>query len=102
DLDRDLHKSVLTKEQAAKIIVYQEEMSSLLGVEVFNRLKDESVFQSSNSELIKSIAVDMSRYPDNWNGLGYLNSFKRENWDTSLYKIINLKPGGWETKSSSF
>jgi hypothetical protein len=102
DLDGELHKSVLTKEQAAKIIFYQQEMSSILGVNVFNRLKEESAFQSSNSDLIRSIAVDMAQDPENWNGLGYLNSPKREYWDNSLYKIINLKPGGWETKSSTF
>ncbi|MCW3106033.1 MAG: hypothetical protein JWQ09_539, partial [Segetibacter sp.] len=102
DLDKDVHHSMLTKEQAAKILVYQDEMSSLLGTEVFSRLKEESAFQSSDSELIRTIAVDMSRNPDNWNGLGYLNSPKRDTWDNSLYKIINLKPGGWETKSSTF
>ncbi len=44
----------------------------------------------------------MSKNPDSWNGLGYLNSPRREYWDNSLYRIINLKPGGWETKSSTF
>ncbi len=102
DLDQELHKSVLTKEQAAKIIVYQDEMSSILGLDVFNKLKEESAFQSSNAELIRTIAIDMSENPESWNGLGYLNSPKREYWDTSLYRIINLKPGGWETKSSTF
>lgn len=102
DLDKDLHKNVLTKEQAAKIILYQDEMSSILGNEVFNKLKDESAFQSSNSELIRTIAIDMSINPENWSGLGFLNSVKREQWDSSLYRIINLKPGGWETKSSTF
>ncbi len=102
DLDEKLYESVLTKEQVAKIIYYREEMSAILGEEVFNKLKDESIFQSSNAELIKSIAVDMAKYPETWNGLSYLNSAKREYWDNSLYKIINLKPGGWETKSSTF
>jgi hypothetical protein len=77
-------------------------MSQLLGEVVFNRLKDDSAFQSSNSELIRGIAVDMAKNPDGWNGLGYLNSPKRDDWDTSLYKIINLIPGGWDTKSSTF
>lgn len=102
DLDENLHKSVLTKEQSAKIIYYNEEMASILGSNVFERLKEESAFQSSNYELIKTIAIDMVKTPDNWNGLSYLNSPKREYWDSTLYKIINLKPGGWETKSSTF
>jgi hypothetical protein len=102
DLDEKAHEKYLTKEQAAKIILYHEEMSQILGEKVFNRLKDESAFQSSNAELIRGIAMDMAKNPDSWNGLGYLNSPKRNDWDTSLYKIINLIPGGWDTKSSTF
>lgn len=102
DLDEKLYNNILTKEQTAKIIYYQDEMSSILGAETFNRLKEESAFQSSNSELIKTIAIDMANNQENWNGLGYLNSENTEYWDNSLYKIINLKPGGWETKSSTF
>jgi hypothetical protein len=102
DLDGELHKDILTKDQAAKITLYDKEMSAILGIEVFNKLKNESAFQTSNSELIKSIAMDMTQYPEKWNGLGYLNSLRRENWENSLYKIIDLKPGSWETKSSTF
>lgn len=102
DLDEKLYDHVLTKEQVAKIIYYQDEMTEILGEQTYNRLKEESVFQSSDSELIKNIAIDMYKNPNNWNGLSYLNSGDRDNWDNSLYKIINLKPGNWETKSSIF
>lgn len=102
DLDSTKHDNLLTREQLAKLILYQEEMASILGVEVYNRLKAESLFQSSNSELIKSIAIDMSVNPESWNGLNYLNSTKRNQWDKSLYKIINLQPGNWETKNNTF
>lgn len=102
DLDEVRHGEILTKEQVAKIRYYQDEMSELLGESVFKQLKDESAFQSSNSELIKSIAIDMSRDPDSWKGLGFLNNFKPEEWDRSLYKIINLQPGNWESKYSTF
>lgn len=102
DLDSVKNSDILTKEQVAKIQYYQEEMSSLLGMDVYQRLKEESVFQSSDSELIKEIAIDMSASPQNWYGLSYLNSGKRDNWDNSIYRIIDLKPGHWETKSSTF
>ncbi|MEO8236205.1 MAG: DEAD/DEAH box helicase [Flavobacterium sp.] len=102
DLDSQKYDKLLTREQVAKLILYQDEMGGILGVEVYNRLKDESVFQSSNSELIKSIAIDMSINPESWNGLSYLNSTIRSQWDKSLYKIINLQPGNWETKNSTF
>lgn len=102
DLDEQKYDRLLTREQVAKIISYQDEMGGILGVEVYNRLKEESVFQSSNSELVKAIAIDMSVNPESWNGLSYLNSIYRDQWDKSLYKIINLQLGIWETKSSTF
>lgn len=102
DLDEKKYNEILTKEQVAKIIYYKEEMQEMLGLEVYNKLKEESAFQSSNAELVKNIAIDMSLYPETWNGLAYLNSPKRSQWDKSLYKIINLQLGVWETKSSTF
>lgn len=102
DLDEVRHGEILTKEQVAKIIYYKDEMSELLGESVFKQLKEESAFQSSNSELIRAIAIDMSRDPESWKGLGYLNNFKPEEWDRSLYKIINLQPGNWDSKYSTF
>lgn len=101
-LDTENDSGVLTKEQVAKIQYYQEEMSNVLGVVIYKKLKDEGVFQSSDSEFIKAIAIDMASKPEEWNGLSYLNSSNRDKWDNSIYKIINLKPGYWETKSSTF
>lgn len=101
-LDTENDSGVLTKEQVAKIQYYQEEMSNILGVDIYKKLKNEGVFQSSDSEFIKAIAIDMSSNPDEWNGLSYLNSSNRNKWDNSIYRIINLKPGYWETKSSTF
>jgi hypothetical protein len=102
DLDEVMHSDILTKEQVAKIKYYQDEMSELLGESVFRQLKEESAFQSSNAELVKSIAIDMSRDPEAWKGLVFLNNFKPEQWDHSLYKIINLQPGNWDSKYSIF
>lgn len=102
DLDAKQHDDILTREQVAKIIYHQTEMSKVLGAEVFQKFKDEGVFQSSNTELIRSIAIDMSTNPTHWNGLSYLNSLQRSNWDSSLYRIIDCQPGNWETKNSTF
>ncbi|GIJ94074.1 MAG: DEAD/DEAH box helicase [Bacteroidota bacterium] len=95
DLDSEKDSNVLTKEQVAKIQLHQQEMSELLGIEVYERLREESAFQSSDTELIKAIAIDMAKNPNEWNGLRYLNSSNRDNWDSSLYKIIKLKPKYW-------
>lgn len=102
DLDEPKYEGLLTKEQVAKLKLYNEEMSELIGVQVYEELKAESVFQSSNSDLIKTIAIDLTKNPDEWNGLYYLNEFKPENWDRLLYKIIKLQPGNWDTGYKTF
>jgi len=102
DLDGTQYAGILTKEQIAKLKIYSDEMSDLVGIKVYERLKSESVFQSSNSELIREIAIDLTKNPEDWNGLYYLNEFKPENWDRLLYKIIRLQPGNWETNYKTF
>lgn len=97
DLGETKYEGLLSKEQVAKLKIYNDEMSELIGVRVYDELKAESVFQSSNSDLIKTIAIDLTKNPEEWNGLYYLNEFKPENWDRLLYKIIKLQPGNWDT-----
>jgi len=98
DLDENTFKSDLTKEQVASIILYQKEMSELLGVEVYERLKANNVFQSSNMDLIRRIAISLSKTPEEWNGLGFLNSPNVNNWTRMLFKIIKLDPSGWDER----
>jgi hypothetical protein len=102
DLDEKVFESDLTKEQVAKIILYKQEMADIVGEEILFRLQAENIFQSSDSELIKRIAYDMKVNPNEWNGLGYLNSMYPSNWDRMLYKIIRIQPGGWESEYKPF
>lgn len=102
DLDESKYDGLLTKEQIAKLKFYNDEMTELVGAEVYEELKSASVFQSSNSELIKAIAIDLTKNPDEWNGLYYLNEFKPENWDRLLYKVIKLQPGNWDCSYKTF
>lgn len=102
DLDESKYDGLLTKEQIAKLKFYNDEMTELVGAKVYEELKTESVFQSSNSELIKAIAIDLTKNPDEWNGLNYLNEFKPENWDRLLYKVIKLQPGNWDCSYKTF
>ena len=77
-------------------------MAELVGAKVYEELKSESIFQSSNSDLIKAIAIDLTKNPDEWNGLYYLNEFKPESWDRLLYKVIKLQPGNWDCSYKTF
>lgn len=102
DLDESSYPDLLTDEQIAKLKAHNDDMSNLIGAKIYSELKGESAFQSSNSELIKLIAVDLIQNPDDWNGLFYLNKFNPQRWDRLLYKIIKLQPGNWETSYSTF
>ncbi|GGK64062.1 DEAD/DEAH box helicase [Rufibacter glacialis] len=102
DLDENKYEGLLSKEQVAKLKIYNNEMAELIGVQVYEELKSESAFQSSNSELIKAIAIDLTKNPNEWNGLYYLNEFNPKNWDRLLYKIIKLQPGNWDTGYKTF
>ncbi len=98
DLDEKKFEKDLTQDQVAKIILYKQEMAEILGEETLQRLQAENIFQSSDAELIKKIAYDMKVNPNDWNGLGFLNSIYPKNWDRMLYKIIRLQPSGWESE----
>ncbi|UWX67342.1 DEAD/DEAH box helicase [Empedobacter stercoris] len=102
DLDEIPYQGLLTDEQIAKLKAHNDEMSNLIGAKIYSELKGESAFQSSNSELIKLIAIDLVQNPEEWNGLFYLNKFTPKNWDRLLYKILKLQPGNWETSYSTF
>lgn len=102
DLDEKKFENELTKEQVAKIILYKQEMSDFLGDEVFKRLQEENIFQTSDTELIKKMAFEMKSNPNEWNGLSYLNSMNTTNWDRMLYKVLRVQPGGWESEYKPF
>lgn len=101
-IDEESLKQELTNEQIAKIISYKEEMSEILGAEVFNSMRREDAFESSDSYLVRDIARDLSSNRSDWNGLGYLNSTDVDDWDRLLYKVINIHRGGWGIEHGKF
>ena len=102
DIDEDHYSRDLSSAQVAKIASYKQEMRSLLGPNTFEELIRNNTFQITDSDLIKKIAVDMKINPDHWSGLAYLNSSNVDDWDSSLYKIINLQAGAWDIQYSKF
>ncbi|WP_075793408.1 DEAD/DEAH box helicase [Massilia putida] len=101
DIDEEKYRDDLTPDQIGKIIEYRREMQSILGDKEYQSLHDDGIFQSSDSFLLKRIAIDIKRNPQ-WNGLGYLNSPNPADWDRLLYKVIALAPGGWDIEYSKF
>jgi hypothetical protein len=82
-------------DQVAAIEHYKRSMQELVGLENFEYFHRNDVFQTSNSNLILTIARDIKGNADSWNGLAYLNSDDPNLWDNFLYKLIKLQPGGW-------
>lgn len=102
EIDEITFKDSMSPEQMARVIAYKEEMGNLLGKDAYSKAMSENVFQTSDSALIKSIAISMRQTPGEWNGLAYLNSENPDDWDRMLYKLINLQPAGWEIEFRKF
>jgi len=83
----------LSSEQIAKIVAYKEEMSELLGEESYGRLQSDSAFNDSDSTVVLKVTRALHEYPENFNGLAYLNSDNPAHWKSSLYAVLNVIPG---------
>ncbi len=97
DLDEEYDRDRLTSEQIKRVIEYKQSMSNLIGEENFTRLKRENLLQDSDSEFLLQLARDMYSNPHEWNGFGYFNSNDPNQWERMLYKVVKLKPNGWDT-----
>ncbi|MHA7845711.1 DEAD/DEAH box helicase [Serratia sp. D1N4] len=102
DIDENEYRNELTQEQIALIIAYREDMSNILGHDTFKRLQDEGAFKSNDALLIRDIAIDIARNPTEWSRIIFLNSASPDNWDYYLYKVMKLKPSGWDIEYSKF
>lgn len=102
DVDENTYRAALKPEQIAKIAAYKDEMRNLIGREAFDTAMAEGRFQTTDSDLLRTIAISMKSSPRDWNGLGYLNSPNPADWERLLYKVINLVPGGWETQYAKY
>lgn len=58
--------------------------------------------QTSDSGLILRIAEAITRTPQNWAGIGYLNSENVDDWTWTLFKVLELGGGIWDTSYTKF
>ncbi|MDA1379621.1 hypothetical protein PCI56_06700 [Plesiomonas shigelloides subsp. oncorhynchi] len=92
-IDESQFHHELSPEQLAKIIAYKEEMADLLGDESFDRLHNSHVFDDSDTSVVLRITRALKDSPSNFKGLSFLNSDDPEQWDYSLYKVLEVIPG---------
>lgn len=102
DIDITPYKESLSNEILKASNQYSEEMADILGPEAYHSITSHRHLVSNDASLIKKIALEIKNNPNEWMGLGYLNSTDINDWDNYLYKIINLKPGAWESEYSKF
>lgn len=100
-IDKDRYGKDLTREQVARINEYDQEMERIMG-DVYYEYKSDHVIQSQDSNLIKTIATKLHSRPESWKCLQWLNNDNPKEWDSALYKILNLQPGNWETSYSKY
>ncbi|CAG9227825.1 DEAD/DEAH box helicase [Burkholderia gladioli] len=99
-IDEEKYSGELTRDQLSKIIEYKSEMRQMLGEGGVEEVIDGGLLQISDSGIIKSIAYSIYKNPNDWSGLGYLNSENPDDWDRSLYKLIRLRPDVWGAEYS--
>jgi DEAD/DEAH box helicase len=99
-LDENQDRESLTDRQIKRIIEYKRQMSDIVGVENFARLKRDNVLRDSDADFLLMLANDMKDHPNDWKGFGYLNSNVPADWERMLYKVIGLKPSGWDARHS--
>lgn len=76
NIDEVKYANGLSREQIIKIIAFKEDMKRLLGDDGISSIIDSDEIQTSDSDLIKKIAMGIKANPTEWTGLGYLNSNK--------------------------
>jgi len=100
DLDEEQDGDKLTPEQLDHIIEYRRSMSNIIGEDEFARLRRDNVLHDSDSDFLLHLATDMYNHPEEWNGFAFLNSDSPHHWERMLYKLLNFKSTGWESRYS--
>lgn len=95
-LDAEKDKNFLSDDQLARIGDYDIEMKDIMGAERYRKIKSEGLLSDSDADFLLNLARSMKNQPGDWNGFAYLNSNRPSEWDSTIYKILRLKPGAWE------
>ncbi|CQD39687.1 DEAD/DEAH box helicase [Yersinia mollaretii] len=102
DVDELEFSQSLSADKISEIIAYKEDMSNILGHDNFLRLQREGAFKLTDLPLLLSIALNIANNPSEWDRISFLNSDQPNNWDSYLFKIIKLQPGGWGIAHGQF
>ncbi|MDQ1159336.1 hypothetical protein QE385_003663 [Sphingomonas sp. SORGH_AS 950] len=99
-LDETQDRESLTERQIERIIEYKRKLLDIVGADNLARIKRDNLLQDSDADFLLKTASDMKDNPEDWKGFGYLNSSNPSEWERMLYKVIALKPSGWDAPHS--
>jgi hypothetical protein len=91
NIDEETFKEELSDAQIKVIADFKESMYDLVGMEPFEKLLRENSLQLSNAKYIHKIAFDMKYSPEEWSGLGGLNSDNPKYWGSALHKALEMR-----------
>lgn len=88
--------------QKSRADAFRREVSELLDGRDSDAVFREQNVQTSNTLLVKRILTDLRSNPRSWSGLSYLNSENPEEWSFTMFKVLYLDPGAWDTSYTKF
>jgi hypothetical protein len=95
-MDETQDRESLTERQVERIIEYKRQLSDIVGADNLARIKRDNLLQDSDADFLLKTANDMKDNPEDWKGFGYLNSGNPSDWERMLYRVLALKPSGWD------
>ncbi|KGO99428.1 DEAD/DEAH box helicase [Novilysobacter defluvii] len=99
DVEEDYSLNVAQKGRADD---FRREVSQLLGGRDADEVLRDHNVQTSDASVIKRILTDLRQNPRSWSGLSYLNSEDPKEWRFTLFRVLYLDPGAWDTTYTKF
>lgn len=88
NIDVEEYETYLDSKTIDSIQETQKKLAAIVGSKNLKKLLKENILQTSDWNVLISIANDMKNNPENWNCLKLLNSKNYEEWTSALRKIL--------------
>ena len=86
--------------QREKVDKYVADMDEVFDFSAVRQMQADGQLQTSDGAHIAKMFRDVRADPHGWKCLAFLNSNAVGQWDSALYKAINLDRAGWDAKFS--
>lgn len=90
----------LSEAQREKADKYVADLDSIFDFWAVRQMQADGQLQTSDGAQIAKMFRDVRESPQAWRSLAFLNSGDVRQWDSALYRAINLDKAGWDAKFS--